>query len=172
MKIMKAIEKFIKAVSIFDGYLIIAMMLMIGIDIVLRLFGGGIKGSVEIVTACVPVIVFLGVGYTALQEMHIRVDVVKWHHLDRLMNLICIVALAIVGYYAVLQSLQVKALGTSSTLLSIPRWPIVMVTAFGMFLVAIALILNEIKAYIELFSKKKSSEETAPAESDTEFEAK
>ena len=173
MKIIKAIEKFIQFFGTLSGYVIIGMMLLIGVDIVMRLMGKGINGSVEIVTSCVPVIVFLGVGYTALQEMHIRVDVVKWHHIDRLMNLICIVALIIFGYYTVLAALQAKALGTSSTLLSIPRWPLVMTTAFGMFMVSLALILNEIRHYGELIASRKHKNAAPPEiEADSESESK
>lgn len=155
--IIRALEKFIKAVSIFDGFLIIALMLMIGVDIVLRMFGKSITGSVEIATMIVPVIVFLGVGYTALQEMHIRVDIIKrWPNLDRFTNLLCIVAIICVGYHCCVQAMQVKDLATSSTILQIPRWPFVLVTGFGMFMVSLAMLLNEIKAWINIFQNRKN----------------
>lgn len=152
MKIIGAIEKFVHAVSIFDGILILALMLMITVDIVMRMFGSSVTGSVEIATMIVPVIVFFGVGYTALKEMHIRVDIFKrWPHMDRVTNLICIAGIAAIGFYCVRQTVQIYSIGTSSTILRIPRWPFVMTTAFGMFMVTIAMILNEVKAYIKIF---------------------
>jgi TRAP-type C4-dicarboxylate transport system permease small subunit len=166
MKILRiiaaGIEKFIKAVSILDGFLIIALMIVIGVDIVMRIFGKSITGSVEIATACVPVIVFLGAGYTALQEMHIRVDIIKrWPHMDRVTNLICIAVIGVLGYYCGVQALQVKALAASSTVLHIPRWPLVMLTSFGMIMVAVAMILNEIKAYINIIASSSRSNKAA-----------
>jgi len=156
MKIIRAIEKFIHAVSIFDGFLIIALMLMIAVDIVLRMLGSSVTGSVEIATMIVPILVFLGVGYTALKEMHIRVDIFRrWPHMDRVTNLMCIVIIAAIGVYCVRQAMQIYSIGTASTILRIPRWPFVMTTAFGMFMVSIAMILNEIKAYILIFQKHK-----------------
>ena len=154
MKIIKAIEKFVHAVSILDGFLIIALMLMITVDIILRILGSSITGSVEIATMIVPILVFFGVGYTALQEMHIRVDIFKrWPHMDRITNLLCIAVIAAIGYYCVLQAIQVHSIATSSTILRIPRWPFVLTTAFGMFMVTLAMVLNEIKAYIKIFQK-------------------
>ena len=156
MKIIRAIEKFVSAVSILDGFLIIALMLMIAVDIAMRMLGSSITGSVEIATMIVPVIVFFGVGYTALQEMHIRVDIFKrWPHMDRVTNLMCIAAVAVIGVCCVRQAIQVHNIATSSTILRIPRWPFVLTTSFGMFMVALAMILNEIKAYIKIFQKHK-----------------
>jgi TRAP-type C4-dicarboxylate transport system permease small subunit len=154
--VMRAIESFIKAVSILDGFLIVALVLIIAVDIVMRIMGKSINGSVEIVAASVPIIVFLGAGYTALQEMHIRVDIVKrWPHMDRITNLLCIVFIAVIGYYCVIQAFQTKALAASSTILHIPRWPLVLTTGFGMFMVALAMVLNEVRAYINIFLNRK-----------------
>ncbi|MCL1828547.1 MAG: TRAP transporter small permease [Oscillospiraceae bacterium] len=162
-KIIGAIEKFIKAVSILDGYIILAMMLMICVDIVMRVMGTSITGSVEITTMAVPVIVFFGVGYTALQGMHIRVDIIKrWPHIDRFTSLLSIVVIAVIGYFCVVQAIQVYNLSTSSTILHIPRWPFVLITAFGMFMVVLAMILNEIKIYTDILRQRGKKTNTLP----------
>lgn len=169
MKVLRVIEKFIRAVSILDGFIVVALMLMINADIILRALGKSITGGVEIATIVVPVIVFLGVGYTALKEMHIRVDIFKgWPYMDRVTNFLCIVTLAVIGYFCLVQGFQVKSLGTASTVLRIPRWPVVMVTAFGMFMVTLAMILNEIKAYSRLITSRKNRGPELSRESDAE----
>ena len=165
MKIFAAIEKFVKAASILAGFITFGLMLMICIDIVLRLLGKSIIGSVEIVAACVPVIVFMGSAYASLTEMHIRVDIIKrWPHIDRVGNLLCVGAIAISGWYGVTQAMQTRSLGVATTILKMQRWPIMLVTALGMLLVAVAMILNEVKAYIGIYRKLKGKNAgSAPA---------
>ena len=154
MKIFSVLEKTIKNISVTGGYLLTALMLMIDTDVVMRLFGKSITGSVEIVAMSVPVLIFFGVGYTSLMEMHIRVDIIKrWPHMDRVTNLLCIAVTGSVGYYCVRQTFQTMQLSLRSTTLHIPRWPIVLITAIGMFIVVVAMIINEIKAYMRIFQK-------------------
>lgn len=154
MKIVNGLGKFITAIAIADAVILIAMMILIGVDIVWRLLGGGVKGGVEIVTMTVPLIVFLGVGYTMLHEMHVRVDVFKVAWFDRVCNVICIAFMILIACMTWSLAFQTKGLGTSSTILHIPRWPFVLVTSIGFFLVALALVLNEAKHYIEKHQRK------------------
>ena len=165
MKIVAAIEKFIKLASILAGVITLGLMIMICIDIILRFLGTSIIGSVEIVAMSVPIIVFMGSAYTALTEMHIRVDIFKrWPHMDRVGNLFCIAAIGVSGWYCILQALQTRTLGVATTILKMQRWPAMLVTALGMLLVAVAMILNEIKAYIAIYQKRKGKkDESAPA---------
>lgn len=167
MKVMHGIEKFIGAVGVVAGVIIAALASMICVDIVMRYFFlSSITGNVEIIISSVPVIAFLSVGYTMLKEMHIRVDVVKkWPILDRVMNTVCVVFLLIIGYYIAVYAMGVKDIGTVTALLKIPRWPLVLVTSFGMFMVALALIVNEIKRYIQFFADRKKG--VLPLEAET-----
>ena len=156
MNIMGVIEKFIALLSTISGYIILGLMLMISVDVVLRILGTSILGSVEIVAMSVPVIVFLGAGYTALNEMHIRVDIIKrWPHMDRFFNLLCIAAIGIIGWYGWGYGLQAKALGIATNIAKIPRWPVMVITSFGMFIIAVAMTLNEIKAYMNIYKAHK-----------------
>ena len=156
MTVMGVIEKFIALLSTISGCIIMGLMLMIGVDVVMRIFGSSILGSVEIVAMSVPIIVFLGAGYTALTEMHIRVDIIKaWPHMDRFFNLVCIAAIAILAWNGMGLGLQAKALGVATNIAKIPRWPAMVVTSFGMFIIALAMILNEIKAYFNIYMARK-----------------
>ena len=166
-KVFVAIEMFIKAAGILSGLITIGLTLMICIDIVMRVFGTSIIGSVEIISMCVPIIVFMGAGYTALNEMHIRVDVIKrWPHMDRVMNLLCIAAIVISGWYGIEHALQTRSIGITTNILRMQRWPTMLITAIGMLIVAVAMILNEIKAYMRIYQKLKGKNvESAPAAS-------
>ena len=168
MKIIGAIEKFIKAASILAGLITIGLMIMICVDIIFRLLGSSIVGSVEIVAMSVPVIVFMGTAYTALTEMNIRVDIIKfWPLMDRVGNLLCIGAIGVSGWYCLMQALQTREIGVATTILKMQRWPVMLVTALGMLLVAVAMILNEVKAYIKIHQKRKGKK--AGASLTTEF---
>jgi len=156
MSIMGVIEKFIALLSTIAAFITIGLMVMISIDVILRVLGTSILGSVEIVAMSVPAIVFLAAGYTALTEMHIRVDIIKrWPHMDRFFNILCIAAIGIIAWYGWGYGIQAKALGISTNIAKIPRWPIMLVTAFGMYIIAIAMVLNEIKAYMRIYRAHK-----------------
>lgn len=156
MKIIKIIEKIISIMSIIGGVIIVIMMLLVCSDILLRQIGRPISGSTEIVISLLVLIVFFGIGYCALQEMHIRVDIIKaFPHLDRFTNFICIAVCIFIGIQCFNTGITAYTMQISSNLLKIPRYPFVLVSSFGMFFVAIAMILNELKAYIKIFAVKK-----------------
>ena len=167
MKVINAIEKFISIVSVISGYIIAALAIMICVDIIMRAMGSGIKGSLEITIASVPFIAFLCVGYTMLKEMHIRVDILKrWPVLDRITNTICIVFFLVLGYYCGEYMLQQFDMGTATTVLHIPRWPIILVTSFGMYLMGVSLILIEIKTYKRLLEARKNNKDSSELQED------
>ena len=76
MKIIKVLEKILSVISIIGGIVLISLMLLVVADILLRQMGVPLSGSTEIVVSLLVMIVFFGVGYCALQEMHIRVDII------------------------------------------------------------------------------------------------
>ena len=158
MNVIRAVEKFILLLNTISGLIILGLMVLIGIDVVMRILGSSVKGSVEIVAMSVPIIVFLGAGYTALTEMHIRVDMVKrWPQMDRITNLLCIAAIGVMAWYGLEYGLQAKALGIATNIAKIPRWPAMVTTSFGMFIIALAMVLNEIKAYIGIYRARKDN---------------
>jgi len=161
MKIIRGIEKFFDVVSVINGIIIVALVVMVCIDVVMRSMGSGITGSVEITISSVPVVGALSIGFCMMKEQHIRVDVIRiWPHMDRVTNILCIVFILIIAYYSLDYMSQVQMLGTSSQILRIPRWPLLVITSFGLFSTVLALIVNEIKAYMKILNKRKNKEDS------------
>ena len=135
-------------------------ILLITANIIIRLFGGAFNGSVEIVVNFNALIAFLGLGLCALEDGHIKVDIIKrWPGLDHICAFLTIVGFAVLGYSTVLQGQMVYKLNTQTAVLYIVKWPFYFATAIGYFSSLLALIGHEVNSFVNWLSKRKNDPE-------------
>jgi len=158
---MKRVEKIIRLIieaSGIAGVLILLAMMMITVaDVIMRyFFHRPIIGSMEISVLLMVCVVFLGIGWCALNDGHISVDIItnKLSKRGRALlnsfdNIVTLVLALIITWRSFMEAVHVKNMEVSSPLLAIPRYPFVFVTSFGfllLFLAALILFIKNIKS--------------------------
>ena len=151
---MKKIERIlrfvIEACGIIGVVILLAMMMMTVFDVILRyFFSKPIIGSMEISVTLMVCVVFLGVGWCALNDGHISVDIItgKLSKRGRALlngfdNIVTLVLALIIAWRSFIEALSAKETEVTSPILGIPRYPFIFVTSFGFFLLfSAALIL-------------------------------
>jgi len=152
---MKSAERIIKLIiegfGILATLILIAMMMVTVCDVFLRIFGRPIVGSTEISCAMMVCVVFFAVAWCALRGEHIRVDIIsgilskrKLLILDSIDNIATMVFALLLAKQCLNQAMFARQMGLKSLMLEIPRYPFHIVTAFGFFLLFIALIILQL----------------------------
>lgn len=153
MKIIDAIPRVAGLVAV--GVLFLMMLLTVA-DVVLRAtLNKPIIGTTEIVEQMMIAVVFLGLGWCALQGKQIRVELFASHYkpgTQRVVDLsVYLVGLLLVGmicWRTAVETLTVKQLGLTCAYIEIPKFPFYALAAFGwaVFFIAIAsLFVKRIK---------------------------
>jgi TRAP-type C4-dicarboxylate transport system permease small subunit len=158
---MKKMEKFIRLIIEASGIvgvaILLAMMMMTVVDVIMRyFFRRPIIGSVEISVSLMVCIVFLGIGWCALNDGHISVDIITGKlskrgraFLNSFDNIVTFLLALIIAWRSFLEAVSVKKMDVNSPLLGIPRYPFVFVTAFGfllLFFAALILFIRNVKS--------------------------
>ena len=156
-KIEKSITFIIEACGIIGVIILLAMMMMTVADVVLRyFFSKPIIGSMEISVVLMACVVFLGIGWCALKDGHISVDIITGKLskrgravLNGFDNVVTLVLALIVAWRSFVEALSAKEMEITSPILGIPRYPFVFITSFGFFLLfsaALILFIKNIKS--------------------------
>jgi TRAP-type C4-dicarboxylate transport system permease small subunit len=158
---MKKVEKIVRWIiegsGIVGVVILIAMMLMTVADVILRyFFRRPIIGSMEISVALMVCVVFLGIGWCALNDGHISVDIItgKLSKRGRALlngfdNFVTMALALMIAWRSFVEALSVKDMEVASPILSIPRYPFVFVTSFGfllLFFAALILIIKNVRS--------------------------
>lgn len=152
-KVEKIIRVIIEASGIVGVVFLLAMMMMTVLDVILRyFFRRPIVGSVEISISLMVCVVFLGIAWCALNDGHISVDIITSKLsgrgrsiLNGFDNLVTFLLAIVIAWRSLDEALLVKMMDVTSPLLGIPRYPFVLVTAFGFLLLFFATALLFIK---------------------------
>ncbi|MFH1652233.1 MAG: TRAP transporter large permease subunit [Chloroflexota bacterium] len=146
-------EKTSRAANALGLFIIVAMMLLTFINVFLRYaFNEPIKGAYEITELMMAALVFLGLGYTALQKGHVSIEWVVSRlsaragtALGKVTQVLSIIFLALIAWQGIAQAQAVQERHTVAGLTNIPVFPFLYVLAFGaavMCLVLLADLLN------------------------------
>ena len=152
-KVEKIIRLIIEACGIIGVVILLAMMMMTVSDVIMRyFFRQPIIGSTEISVTLMGCVVFLGIGWCALNDGHISVDIItgKLSKRGRVLlngfdNIVTLVLALIITWRSFVEALSVKDMEVTSPILGIPRYPFVFVTSFGFFLLFSAVLILFIK---------------------------
>jgi len=156
-KVEKIIRLIIEASGIVGVVILLAMMMMTVADVIMRyFFRRPIIGSVEISVVLMVCVVFLSIGWCALNDGHISVDIITGKLskrgralLDGFDNIVTLVLALIITWRSFMEAVFVKDMEVTSPLLAIPRYPFVLVTSFGfllLFFAALILFIKNIKS--------------------------
>jgi TRAP-type C4-dicarboxylate transport system permease small subunit len=148
----KGLKWFVTVPAIIAGVVLVCIMLLTTADVILRFFfNSPITGCAEITQRLIIVAGFLGMGWCALSNMHIKVDLVvgklpsKAQKVFSAFNYIVVAAVSfIVSTQSYKQASLVKRMHVQSQLLGIPNFPfyyVVSISYFILFLTIIALLV-------------------------------
>ena len=148
-KVERMMRLIIEACGILGVVILLAMMMMTVADVIMRyFFRQPIIGSMEISVALMVCVVFLGIGWCALNDGHISVDIITGKLskrgqalLNGFDNIVTLVLALIITWRSFMEALSVKDMEVTSPILGIPRYPFVFVTSFGFFLLCSAALI-------------------------------
>lgn len=153
MKIIDTIPRIAGLVAI--GILFLMMLLTVA-DVVLRAaLNKPIIGATEITEQMMVGIVFLGLGWCALQGKQIRVDLFasryppgKQRVIDLITYFVGLLMVAVICWRTLVTTLTVKDLGLTCAYIEVPKYPFYALAAFGwavLFLAMASLFVKRIK---------------------------
>ena len=153
MKIIDAIPRIAGLVAM--GVLFLMMLLTVA-DVFLRaVLNKPIIGATEITEQMMVVIVFLGLGWCALQGKQIRVDLFASRYqpgtqrvIDLIIYFVGLILVAVIGWRTVMSTLIVQDLGLTSAYIGVPKFPFYALAAFGwavLFVAMASLLVKRIK---------------------------
>ena len=156
-KIEKIVRLIIEACGIIGIIILLAMMMMTVADVILRyFFSRPIIGSMEISVVLMVCVVFLCMGWCALNDGHISVDIItgKLSKRGRLLlngfdNIVTLLMALLIAWRSFMEALSARDMEVTSPILGIPRYPFIFVTSFGFFLLfsaALILFIKNIKS--------------------------
>jgi TRAP-type C4-dicarboxylate transport system permease small subunit len=148
-KIERAIRAFIEGCGMASTLVLIALMMMTVFDVILRyFFRHPIIGGTEISSSMMVCIVFLGIAWCALKGEHITVDIIAGRLSRRAQNILSsidnLVTLALgllIATQSFSQAMFAREMELKSLMLGIPRYPFLIVAAFGFLLLSVAMII-------------------------------
>lgn len=160
MVILKKSERYIAKFVSFFGYIsaavMILMMVYVAADAIMRNLNRSFVGSNELIVNVVVIVIFLGIGQTSVNNAQIKIDVLKklqW--LDHITLTISCVMYIFSGIAAFSQAALAFEMNLSSSFLSIPRGPFLIVTGIGLILCGLGVICVELRFIISLLEKKR-----------------
>ena len=148
-KIERAIRAFIEGCGMASTLVLIALMMMTVFDVILRYFiRHPIIGGTEISYSKMECIEFMGIASCALKGEHITVDIIAGRLSRRAQNILSsidnLVTLALgllIAPQSFSQAMFAREMELKSLMLGIPRYPFLIVAAFGFLLLSVAMII-------------------------------
>lgn len=127
-----------------------------------KLIGQSYPGATEIVQYLLTAVVYFGVGYCAIERGMITIDLFKPNIVCTVFNnVVSIAAGLVVAYASVIQAMQSYAVGGSSLRLQLPKWPFMLITAFGFLVMCVILALHTVED-IKAHRAMKRGDDTPP----------
>ena len=138
------------------GVLILMMLLTVA-DVSLRAtLNKPIIGTTEITEQMMVVVVFLGLGWCALQGRHIKVDLFVSHYsetaqriIDIGIQVIGLIFVAIMCWRTWMTTLMVKTLGITCSYIGVPKYPFYAIATVGWLALLLAMVSLLIKKHID-----------------------
>lgn len=142
------IERGVRGLAIFAGIAILAMMLLTCADVFLRyVFNAPIEGSFDVTQMLMVVIVFFALAYCGWTGGHVVVDLLRevlpprlLVALSVLVNAIGFVVMVTITWQALVTASDFMRTGETPMTVLIPKYPFVIVTAFGASIYAVVLL--------------------------------
>jgi TRAP-type C4-dicarboxylate transport system permease small subunit len=149
---MRFLDRFLRAMALLAGLVLLALMLFTVLDVVMRyFFNAPFRGSLEATEFAMALIVFLSLSYCGWQGGHIAVDLFEGYLRAPVLRLLpAAIAFIGAGLFALIAYQLVVETSHSwsqvSNMLRVMHWPFKLVAAFGSALFAVVLLLQGIEA--------------------------
>ena len=145
---IKRILNRINTVQVLIGGLFLVMMVVLTCaNIFLREFGLPVRGTYELMGFFGAVIFALSLAFSHEKKEHLYVNIIYDRlpaSLKRIFSMInkavCLVFFSILAYQLVKKAFVLKEVGELSETLRLPYYPFILVTAFGVFVLAVLLL--------------------------------
>lgn len=158
-KFERGLSGFIKVVGIISATIMILLMFYVAADAVMRNINRSFVGSNEVVVNVIVAIVFLGIGYISVNNAQIQIDVFKrLPKLDHVVLWLTTVMYVVAGIAAFKQAILVNSMNISSSFLSIPRWPFLVLTGFGFILAGLGAVCVDLRLIYSRFKARAAKE--------------
>jgi len=154
-----------RALGILGMVVLVAMMLLTGVDVFLRyVFNSPILGSAEITELMMATLAFITIVWCTAGKAHIKVDLLSAYIPDKgkmisdvVFYLLYFVLVSLMSWRTFLEALAVRPTSTSagagSSLLAIPHYPFYMLIAFACLLMALMLLVYIAQGIAEVVKK-------------------
>lgn len=165
-KMQNAVDKFSYGVGYISFIAIIAMMILITVDVILRkFFRSPITGSYEIVQYIQVIVVFASFSYTQTKKMHVRVTLfgalLPWRVrtvLNGFWELLCAGGAGICGYAGFVQAGYLVQKGFTSDVLDFPLAPFYYFESAMMFIFAFVILADAVRYFFAVSNKEYAME--------------
>jgi TRAP-type C4-dicarboxylate transport system permease small subunit len=150
---MKAINTLSRAMNIVASAVLAAMIALTVADVALRYFlRRPILGTTELTENMMVALVFLGISWCAVQNAHLKVDLLVSLFsprlqalIDSLTTLLGLVVVALFTWRSFVEALAVKELNIVSSLIKIPAYPFYFIITLGCALLALVMVAQLIE---------------------------
>ena len=149
---MRFLDKFLRAMALLAGLVLLALMLFTVLDVVMRyFFNAPFRGSLEATEFAMALIVFLSLSYCGWRGGHIAVDLLEGYLrapalrlLPTTIAFIGAALFALIAWQLVVETSH--SWSQVSNMLRVAHWPFKLVAAFGSALFALVLLLQGVDA--------------------------
>lgn len=150
---MKIINSLSRTLNIAASGVLAAMMLLTVSDVFLRYFlRRPILGATELTENMMVCLVFFGLAWCAIQQGHLKVDLVMTHFSPRVQAIVdsitsCagLIMVALIAWRGLLEGMAVQQLHIVSSLLKLPAFPFYYILALGCAMLCLVMVTNLIQ---------------------------
>ena len=149
-QLSRAINPVIRTINSVGVGILALMMFFTVTDVCLRyFFNRPLAGSFELTEFMMAIVVAFGLAYTALQDGHIKIDLVTSRLPKRtqavmssLTNLVCVVVFSLTTWQSFAHARTLYLSGLTSEVLYIPVSPFVIMTGIGFAFLSLVFLIN------------------------------
>jgi TRAP-type C4-dicarboxylate transport system permease small subunit len=160
-KVETAINLVIQFAAYAAAVVLVFMMLLTVAEVCLRFsLNRPIFGSIEIVESSLVTLAFLAIVYCTMEDSHVKMDILTRYfplkaqqYIEVVGYLLCLALFVPMAYLSLPEAFRMRITGESSTVLSIPTYPLYFVICFACAMVSLVLIGNVIKAVVVVVKK-------------------
>lgn len=150
---MKIINSLSRALNIAASGVLAAMMLLTVSDVFLRYFlRRPILGTTELTENMMVCLVFFGLAWCAVQQEHLKVDLVMTHFSPRVQAIVdgitscaSLIMVALIAWRGFLEGMAVQRLHIISSLLKLPAFPFYYVLVVGCAMLCLVMVTHLIQ---------------------------
>lgn len=154
----KALLPVTRAVNSIGTAILLAMVLLMGVNVILRyLLGRPIKGSVELEEFMLVVLVFLGISYTALKKGHVRIDFLISRFpqkaqaaVNTITSLLSLALCSLIVWRSAIWAQHNLSHNIRSVVLHMPFFPFMYIVVFGSALLCLVLLGEFLESLAQL----------------------